>query len=70
LICATHPVPAIIELGQLKGNVIRDCHLLQVDWPKHQGFAPPARFQRRKRQLVATGSLAEDASPMQNHSIQ
>lgn len=70
LICATHPVQATIELGQLKGNIIRDCNILQVDWPKHQGFAPPARFKRRKRQSTATACSAEDASTMQNHSIQ
>ncbi len=70
LICATQPVPATIQLGQLKGNVIRDCNILQVDWPKHQGFAPPARFQRRKRQSTAAACSPEDASTMQHHSIQ
>jgi hypothetical protein len=60
LICATHPVSATIKLGHLKGHVFKDCELLEVNWPKQQEFAPPMRFQRKKR-LTRT----EGGNPMQ-----
>jgi hypothetical protein len=65
LICAIHPVRAVVKLGQLKGYMIRDCELLSVDWPAHQEFAPPVRYQRKKRQGGASTHVTQDTMDSQ-----
>lgn len=50
LVCAIHPVPAVVRLGQFQNNVFRNSELIQVEWPNTQLFPPPSRYQRKKRQ--------------------